>query len=220
MEEHILCFKREILRAHPNPAKTFYDESLWHEILAHLEPRPRSVAEHDYHYKQLVVYVLINHDQTFLSYQRTPKTEEARLKAKYSIGIGGHVNVQDASQPSLFGAAGERWNDFLLEAVRREVNEEVQIQGTILQDPKLICFINDDSNDVGQVHFGVVWLVRIADPNVTTRGERGIGKLSFRNLAELSFMSEGLESWSQLLVEHLLRESSVWQEQQPQKGSR
>jgi predicted NUDIX family phosphoesterase len=211
VEEHILCFKREVLRAHPNPAKTFYDEGLWQDILAHLESRPRSAAEHDFNYKQLVVYVLINHAETFLSYQRTPKTEEARLKAKYSIGIGGHVNIQDASQLSLFGAAGERWNDFLLEAVWREVNEEVQIQGTILRQPKLICFINDDSNDVGQVHFGVVWLVKIAEPNVTTRGERGIGKLSFRNLEELSSMSDGLESWSQLLVDYLVRESKVWQ---------
>ena len=211
MEEHILCFKREILRAQPNPAKTFYDEGLWHEILAHLESRPRSVAEHDYRYKQLVVYVLINHDQTFLSYQRTPKTEEARLKAKYSIGIGGHVNVEDQIQPSLFGTDEARWKDFVLEAVRREVSEEVQIQGGNAQEPRLICFINDDSNDVGKVHFGVVWLVKLAEPSVAIRGERGIGKLSFRSLAELSSMSDTMETWSQLLVEYLVRESTVWQ---------
>ena len=126
MEEQILCFKREILRAHP--AKTFYDESLWHQILAHLEPKPRSVAEHDYDTKQLVVYVLINQEQTFLSYQRTPKTTETRLKALYSIGIGGHVNVEDQIQPSLFGTDEARWKDFVLKAVRREVSEEVQIQ--------------------------------------------------------------------------------------------
>jgi predicted NUDIX family phosphoesterase len=212
VEEQILCFKREILRAHPNPEKTFYDASLWHQILAHLESRPRSTVEHDYNYKQLVVYVLLNHDQGFLSYQRTSKTDEARLKAKYSIGIGGHVNIQDTGQLSLFGADDERWNDFLLQAVWREVNEEVQIQGTILQAPKLICFINDDANDVGQVHFGVVWLVKLAEPNVTTRGERGIGKLSLRDLASLSSMRDRLESWSQLLVDYLRREDASWQD--------
>jgi predicted NUDIX family phosphoesterase len=212
VEEHILCFKREILRARLNLAKTFYDASLWHQILAHLESRPRSLAEHDYDYKQLVVYILINHENVFLSYQRTPKTDEARLKAKYSIGIGGHVNIQDTNQLSLFGADDERWNDFLLEAVWREVNEEVQIQATILRAPKLICFINDDSDDVGQVHFGVVWLVRLAEPEVTTRGERGIGKLSFRGLTSLISMRDRLESWSQLLVDHLLQEGSAWQD--------
>jgi predicted NUDIX family phosphoesterase len=211
VEEQILCFKREILRARPNLEKTFYDASLWHQILAHLESRPRSVVEHDYNYKQLVVYILLNHAQVFLSYQRTPKTDEARLKERYSIGVGGHVNIQDASQLSLFGADDARWNDFLLEAVWREVNEEVQIRGTILQAPKLICFINDDSNDVGQVHFGVVWLVKLTEPNVTTRGERGIGKLSFRDLPALSSMRDRLESWSQLLVDYLQRETSARQ---------
>jgi len=211
VEEQILCFKREILRAHPDLGKTFYDESLWHQILAHLESRPRSVAEHDYDTKQLVVYVLINHERTFLSYQRTPKTTETRLKALYSIGIGGHVNVEDQIQPSLFGTDEARWKDFVLKAVWREVNEEVQIERAIAQEPRLICFINDDSNDVGKVHFGVVWLVKLAEPNVTIRGERGIGKLTFRSLAELNSMSDGLESWSQLLVDYLVRESSVWQ---------
>lgn len=211
MEEHILCFKREILRAHLNPEKTFYDESLWHQILANLETLPRSVAEHDYTYKQLVVYILLNHAEVFLSYQRTPKTTEARLKDRYSIGIGGHVNIQDRNQLSLFGSDDARWNDFLLEAVWREVNEEVQIDATVARAPKLICFINDDSNDVGQVHFGVVWLVKLAEPKVTKRGERGIGKLSFQGLTSLSSMGDMLESWSQLLVDYLRRESSAWQ---------
>jgi len=210
VEEQILCFKSEILRAYP--AKTFYDESLWNQILAHLEPKARSVAERDYNTKQLVVYVLINHGETFLSYQRTPKTTETRLKALHSIGIGGHVNVDDQIQPTLFGAQEAAWKDFVLKAVRREVSEEVQIEGAIAQEPRLICFVNDDSNDVGKVHFGMVFLMKLGKPSVAIRGERGIGKLSFRTLPELISMRDTLETWSQLLVDFLARESSVWQE--------
>ena len=210
MEEQILCFNREILRSYP--AKTFYDESLWNQILARLEPKARSLAEHDYDSKQLVVYVLINHGETFLSYQRTPKTTETRLKALYSIGIGGHVNVDDQMQPTLFGAKEAAWKDFVLKAVRREVSEEVQIEGANALEPKLICFVNDDSNDVGKVHFGVVFVMKLAQPSVAIRGERGIGKLSFRTLPELVLMRDTLETWSQLLVDFLSRESSVWQE--------
>jgi len=210
VEEQILCFKSEILRAYP--AKTFYDESLWNRILAHLEPKARSVAEHDYNTKQLVVYVLINHGETFLSYQRTPKTTETRLKALYSIGIGGHVNVDDQIQPTLFGAQEAAWKDFVLKAVRREVSEEVQIEGADAQEPRLICFVNDDSNDVGKVHFGVVFVMKLGKPSVAIRGERGIGKLSFRTLPELISMRDTLETWSQLLVDFLSRESSVWRE--------
>jgi predicted NUDIX family phosphoesterase len=210
VEEQILCFKSEILRAYP--AKTFYDESLWRQILAHLEPKARSVAEHDYNTKQLVVYVLINHGETFLSYQRTPKTTETRLKALYSIGIGGHVNVDDQIQPTLFGAKEAAWKDFVLKAVRREVSEEVQIEGANAQEPRLICFVNDDSNDVGKVHFGVVFVLKLGKPSVAIRGERGIGKLSFRTLPELISMRDTLETWSQLLVDFLSREDSGWRE--------
>ena len=209
MEEQILCFKSEILRAYP--AKTFYDESLWRQILANLEPKARSVAEHDYDTKQLVVYVLINHGETFLSYQRTPKTTETRLKALYSIGIGGHVNVDDQIQPTLFGEKEAAWKDFVLKAVRREVSEEVQIDGADAQEPRLICFVNDDSNDVGKVHFGVVFVMKLGKPSVAIRGERGIGKLSFRTLPELISTRDTLETWSQLLVDFLSHESSVWQ---------
>ena len=209
MEEQILCFKREILRAYP--AKTFYDEGLWRQILAHLEPKARSHAEHDYDTKQLVVYVLINHEQTFLSYQRTPKTTETRLKALYSIGIGGHVNVDDRIQPTLFGAKEAAWKDFVLQAVRREVSEEIQIDPANAQEPKLVCFVNDDSNDVGKVHFGVVFVIKLAKPAVAIRGERGIGKLSFRTLPELFSMRDTLETWSQLLVDFLSQENSVGQ---------
>ena len=210
MEEQILCFDREILRAHT--AQTFYDESLWRQILAHLEPKARSLAEHDYGTKQLVVYVLINHGETFLSYQRTPKTTETRLKALYSIGIGGHVNVDDRMQPSLFGSKEAAWKDFVLQAVRREVSEEVQIEAANTQEPRLLCFVNDDSNDVGKVHFGVVFVMKLGKPSVSIRGERGIGKLSFRTLPELVSMRDSMETWSQLLVDFLSRESSVWQE--------
>ena len=210
MEEQILCFKREILRDYP--AKTFYDEGLWNQILAHLEPKARSDAEHDYDTKQLIVYVLINHGETFLSYQRTPKTTETRLKALFSIGIGGHVNVDDRIQPTLFGAKEAAWKDFVLQAVRREVSEEVQIDGTNAQEPRLICFVNDDSNDVGKVHFGVVFVMKLAQPSVAIRGERGIGKLSFRTLPELVAIRDTLETWSQLLVDFLSRENSAVQE--------
>ena len=201
MEEQILCFKREILQAHPS--KTFYDEGLWHQILTNLAPKARSVAENDFDTKQLVVYVLINHENTLLSYQRTPKTTETRLKTLYSIGIGGHVNVHDRIQPSLFGTQQAAWKDFVLQAVRREVSEEIQIEGANAQEPRLICFVNDDSNDVGKVHFGVVFVMKLSRPSVAIRGERGIGKLSFRTLPELIAMRDNMETWSQLLVDFL-----------------
>jgi len=65
---------------------------------------------------------------------------------------------------------------------------------------------------VGKVHFGVVFVVMLAKPSVAIRGERGIGKLGFRTLPELISMRDAMETWSQLLVDFLSRESPVWQE--------
>jgi predicted NUDIX family phosphoesterase len=58
----------------------------------------------------------------------------------------------------------------------------------------------------------VVFVVKLAKPSVAMRGERGIGKLSFRTLPELISMRDTMETWSQLLIDFLARESSVWQE--------
>ena len=90
--------------------------------------------------------------------------------------------------------------------------KEVQIEWANADEPRLICFVNDDSNDVGKVHFGVVFVVKLTKPSVAIRGERGIGRLSFRTLPELVSMRDTMETWSQLLVDFLSRESSVWQE--------
>jgi predicted NUDIX family phosphoesterase len=58
----------------------------------------------------------------------------------------------------------------------------------------------------------VVFVVKLAKPSVALRGERGIGKLSFRTLPELISMRDTMETWSQLLVDFLSRESAVTQE--------
>jgi predicted NUDIX family phosphoesterase len=65
---------------------------------------------------------------------------------------------------------------------------------------------------VGKVHFGVVFVLKLGKPSVAIRGERGIGKLSFRTLPELISMRDTLETWSQLLVDFLSREDSGWRE--------
>lgn len=58
MDEQIICFKKELLSAYLNRSKVFYDESLWHYILDTLQSIPRSDAENDFQFKQLIVYTL------------------------------------------------------------------------------------------------------------------------------------------------------------------
>ncbi len=210
MDEEILCFKKELLPGHLNESKVFYDESVWQEILNNLQSIPRSSAERDYNFKQLVVYAVVRSENLILSYRRTPKTNEERLRQKYSIGIGGHINIGDSSQLTLFDST--RREGFLQEALWREINEEIKIKSAILDEPQTICFINDDSDDVGKVHFGTVWVVSIEKPEVFLKKERGIGELEFVELQHLQSNKDRFEKWSQLLIDYFSTQDEIREE--------
>ena len=199
MEEQVICFKKELLSGHLNKSEVFYDKSLWHNILDNLKNMPRSAGEKNYDFKQLVVYAVIKSGKLFLTYRRTSKTGEERLRNKYSVGIGGHVNTDDSSQLSLFDSHSSE--SFVLDALWREVREEINIKSRVVGEPQLVCFINDDSNDVGKVHFGTVWLIEIEKPEVSLRRERGIGKLEFYSLKQLQTRKQQFEKWSELLID-------------------
>lgn len=196
MEEQVVCFKKEGMPYPSDKPIIPYDELLWDWILNNLHILPRSLAEQDYRFKQLVVYVIIKAQETYLFYKRTPKTVEERLTEKYSLGIGGHVNAADKNQLTFFG-------DFIQQTIWREINEEINIHSRILNRsrPELICFINDERDDVGRVHFGIVWLLKIREPKVTRKG-RGMGKLDFLELPYLRARRYDFEPWSQLLIDY------------------
>jgi len=202
MTEKVICFRKSLLEGCALPGPVFYSSGLWNVILSNLEPLPREDAEQNYSYKQVVVYAVIKSKDKYLSYRRTVMTTEKRLRSKHSIGIGGHVNTGDERQLTLFGS--KPWETFLAEALWREVNEEVRIDSSVLSEPQMLCFINDDSTDVGRVHFGIVWLIEADEPRVSSRKEKGVGKLEFAGLDELAGRKESMENWSRFLVEYLL----------------
>jgi predicted NUDIX family phosphoesterase len=75
-----------------------------------------------------------------------------------------------------------------------------------------VAVINDDSTEVGYVHFGVVHVMRLADENVAGR-RSGIAAPEFIPLAEARKDLSVYESWSRLCLEQLdllLSKPSVW----------
>src|SRR5262245_39080149 len=115
---------------------------------AHTSYRPRAAMEQDPSYKQLIPYVIFRHrdasGQTQLfQYTRGKGQGEARLHAKRSIGIGGHISADDQAAVSAYE-----------EGMRRELEEEVTIQTRY--ESRLVGLINDDQTEVGKVHLGVV----------------------------------------------------------------
>jgi len=153
----------------------------------------RPAAEIDPTHKQLIPYSIFHHAGRYLCYTRGGKSGEKRLVAKRSIGIGGHINPIDQTQDHL----GEQ---MYFNGVEREIAEELRIGGTHTQT--VIGLINDDSNEVGQVHLGVVHLFELSSDDVQAN-EDAIQDLQFVPLAELAANADGLESWSKFFEEYL-----------------
>jgi predicted NUDIX family phosphoesterase len=155
---------------------------------------PRPLAEKDPSFKQLIPYVIMTCGGKILSYVRGKRAGETRLVAKRSIGIGGHINPTD--DMPLFG----NFYDTYLAAVQREVAEEVSI-GTKYKD-KVVALLNDDNNEVGQVHLGIVHLWTLDEPKVERR-EQMITQMGFMSIAELQEVRDTMETWSQICFDGL-----------------
>ena len=193
-EERVLCFERKLLEE----LGVFQGLSLEVEQFlpvvtasANLQYLNRSAAEQDRRYKQLIPYVLIICDGKILRYRRGKGGQETRLHGLYSVGIGGHIAEEDHS---LFSAA-HGYHD----GMRRELMEEVAIEEAT---DAAVAVINDDSTDVGYVHFGVVHVVHVPDESVAGR-RSGIVGPEFISISDALKDVTGYESWSRLCLEQL-----------------
>jgi predicted NUDIX family phosphoesterase len=193
-EERVLCFERKLFEE----LGVFQGLSLDVEkylpvvtALANLRYRNRSEAEQDKNYKQLIPYVLLLCHGKILRYQRGKGGQETRLHGLYSVGIGGHISEEDHG----FFSNDRGYQD----GMRRELMEEVAIEN--VQDVA-VAVINDDSTDVGSVHFGVVHVVRVTDESVAGR-RSGILRPEFVTLEEAVKDLSAYESWSHFCLEHL-----------------
>ena len=193
-EERVLCFERKLL----DELGVFQGLSLDVEKylpvvtsssrLAYLN---RSDAEHDKRYKQLIPYVLLICNGRILRYRRGRGGQEIRLHGLYSVGIGGHISEDDHG---LF-STGPGYH----EAMRRELMEEVAIDEV---KEAAVAVINDDSTEVGYVHFGVVHIMHVANETIVGR-RSGIVGPEFIPMTEAVKDPSGYESWSRFCLEHL-----------------
>ena len=193
-EERVLCFERKLL----DNLGMFQGLNCEVEKYLPVVSGPanilylnRSEAELDKRYKQLIPYALIVCNDKILRYRRGKGGQETRLHGLYSVGIGGHISEEDHG---LF-SSGPGYH----EGMRRELMEEVAIDE--IQETA-VAVINDDSTEVGCVHFGVVHIVQIADESVA--GKRsGIVGPEFISMAEAVKNPEGYESWSRFCLKQL-----------------
>ncbi|MEM5793288.1 MAG: NUDIX domain-containing protein [Candidatus Aenigmatarchaeota archaeon] len=150
-------------------------------------PKQKKPAEEDPEMKQVIPYIIFKYKDEFFVYKRLEKSDEKRLVEKYSMGIGGHINPIDKG-------------DLLSEAMKREFFEEVDYP--YRYKSKIIGFINDDSDDVGKVHFGVVFLVEGSNKRIEVKEkDKIVGRMM--TLAEARKLRDRMESWSRFVLDWL-----------------
>lgn len=110
-------------------------------------------AERNEMYKQPIPYCVVRRNGEVFAYRRLSKGGESRLHDKLSIGVGGHMNPYD-------GTFAQMLHINLL----RELDEELHITAPDRSEgaePSLniIGMINDDADDVGKVHIGILAII-------------------------------------------------------------
>ena len=155
----------------------------------------RGKAEDDPSFKQIIPYALFHHNGKYLHYTRGKSGGESRLHAQGSVGVGGHINPVDERADPLGKAT-------YLAGVEREIDEELNITGG--HQNRIVGLLNDDSNDVGKVHLGVVHIFDLESEDVTS-AEDALANLAFQSSDDLKGKLHGsLETWSRFCIDELI----------------
>lgn len=151
----------------------------------------RGDAEENPEWKQPITYAIIKRGESVFCYKRLKAGGEKRLHEQLSIGVGGHMNIIGKMT---------RWEDLLMANMYKELGEELDIHSNIHPEPKIVGIINDDHNEVGTVHIGLLAILELPeDAEVTVRETDKLEGywIRIRDLNK-SPLFESLESWSKI----------------------
>lgn len=159
--------------------------------------RPRGQMEEDPSFKQLIPYCLFRHTDEhgvvrLFNYRRGGGSGEERLRAKRSVGVGGHISTLDGD-----ASRDDPPQQVYRRGLERELAEEVSVDSP--SHESCVGLINDEATPVGRVHLGVVHVFDLQAPAVTPR-EEDIQDTGFTPLEVIASDLACYESWSQIAV--------------------
>ncbi|MBD3231458.1 hypothetical protein GF322_02230 [Candidatus Dependentiae bacterium] len=149
----------------------------------------RSKVETNTNYKQIIPYLIFSFQNKLFLMKRRSNASDVRLQDKYSLGIGGHIREDDIKNKSIFDWA------------KREFNEEINYSGNL--EFESIGLLNDDSNSVGLVHIGFVFLLKGGSDKISIKDEHTSGELL--QVQECQKFYDKMESWSKIVFNYLVQ---------------
>ncbi len=195
VNEHVLVVPRTAIL--PPVGKAFLGisdddlENRMQAIQTHGFFMDRATAEEDELFKQIIPYFIFHSNDRLFVMERSANANEKRLASKVTLGIGGHVRQEDLV---------DQHNDLFSWGLR-EFCEEVSYSG--LLHGELLGFINDDTNAVGRVHMGAVFLIHGDSDQIAIRSELASGVLM--DFDSCIALNDRMESWSALVVKFLMQ---------------
>lgn len=160
---------------------------------------PREAMQGDKATLQLIPYILIRSEDEYLVYVRPSAGNETRLHGKVSIGLGGHVDIEDV----IHECSVLDLKKTIRLAAAREVEEET---GGVLgnSDIKWTGLIYRDDGPVDRVHLGIVGVVDLDSHQRADIGySKEIGEIAFKGMEEIpkAYADYEIEAWSKAIIE-------------------
>jgi len=171
----------------------------------------------DPRYKQLLPYMIARQKQEdgtylYFPYRRTKKVGESRLAGNGSLGYGGHIDLEDiVSTGSVIDLKAT-----ILKSALREAIEEFTLSHTVFGEEKATAglyadaisfgdlFIVDNSNDVGELHLGIIMYFDVPADWTLEASEDELAKLPPMTADEMLLDPDfNGENWTMLYLKHL-----------------
>ena len=159
------------------------------------QARPRRELELDPSWKQPIPYAVAFYrpegapaSETQLFWMdRLSGGSDKRLHGRASFGVGGHISPADGG---------------IMAALVREWAEEVATPTLPTFAP--IGLLNDDGDDVGRVHLGIVFVARLTSPDIHIRETHKLAG-SLLPVSEALRRRDELEGWSARLIDTIAK---------------
>jgi dCTP deaminase len=149
----------------------------------------RGEVEDDPAWQQVIPYMFFENGGEYFLMQRNAGHTDKRLASNYSLGVGGHINKKDIKTGNIVSWA------------KREFEEEVDYKGRYKAE--FLGLLNDDTNDVGRVHVGLIIKMAGNSNGITVRDEHQSGEMV--GVDQLAKNYKKMETWSQIVYDYLVK---------------
>ena len=200
MKRKIMVIANKFLFDDINKESKFYNNSevnFEEKILKNYEYMIRGEAEINFDYKQSITYAaVVNEKKEIFVYKRwwaDSNAGESRLHNKIAFWVWWHIEMED-----------ENLENPISDSLVREIEEELNIKPDGIKSIKSIWYINNESDEVSQVHIWIAYLVEVKNSNFELL-DWELDNWEFVSLEKLEEMlaswKYNIEPWSTILFE-------------------